>query len=1032
MKQLLGFLFFIIPLSIMAQSWSDLTKQGVNAYNGRDYQSALEYYTKAYNLIVKEEGKKGAKYNASLNNLGQVYRELGDFKKSRMFFEEALTSREKEFGKNNMEYIIVLANYGTLCRLEGKLDDAYKANKEALDLANALFGKDHLNTAMFHNNLGRICLELSKYKEAESHYSKSLELVKINLGEMNLKYTTCLNNLGNVYERMGEFDKSEPLLLRACEITKSLSGENSIEYALAMLNIGNFYSKIGDYGSAESYLMNSLDILKTKVDKSDYTYISNLSSLGANYINLRNYTKAKQYLLEAMTIANEYHSHQTELYPNILQNLAMSYTKLDSLPQAEFYLLTAIKLQKEVFGENNLIHANELQHLGRIYGLQNRLDEAEIMYKSSIVIYEKLFGKDYGPIAVATDGLAGIQRLKGKPLEAQKLYEKSILLFEREFGVEHPDYINGLLNLVGIAIANKDYIAAVKYFRKCLPLYKNYFVRATTFLSAGELNQLMAIEKFKLAALESFERILLNHSAEIVGDMFEFRLMIDGLQLRNSTNLRQAVMQSNDTSLVGYYKEWVDYNYQISFQLTLPLNDRNPQLNEWTDKLNALEKKLVKGSKEFNRDYNLTSINISWARDQLKEGDALIKFISFPWYDNVVWSDSVLYAALVFCKQDSLPVYIPLFEERQLKGLLKGDTLRTFANLLYSDAQVRDVERNISYGDSVYQLIWNPITPYLNGITHIKYIPTGLLHKLTLDAIPLDDQSTLSDLFQFTRLISANALQNNASESFTYSSTVMFGGIEYDIDTTEWRGLVKGGTGLQSSSFPTDISRGSNWGRWSYLQGSKREVDNLTDILNKSGIKVSSFEGKLATEENFKLLNGKPFDIIHISTHGFYFPKSAISKVQNGIISNSGGYMYSEDPLLRNGLIFSGANYVWEGNKPLQGVDDGIVTAMDISGLYLPSTRLVVLSACETGLGDIGGNEGVYGLQRAFKIAGVEYMIVTLWPVLDKETSEFMTMFYTDLISIKNIPEAFRSTQNKMKEKYSDEPYKWAGFVLVK
>lgn len=136
--------------------------------------------------------------------------------------------------------------------------------------------------------------------------------------------------------------------------------------------------------------------------------------------------------------------------------------------------------------------------------------------------------------------------------------------------------------------------------------------------------------------------------------------------------------------------------------------------------------------------------------------------------------------------------------------------------------------------------------------------------------------------------------------------------------------------------------------------------------------------------------------------------------------------------MIRSGLILAGANYAWKHGRPYkEGMEDGILTAYEISQMNLSNTELVVLSACETGLGDLQGNEGVFGLQRAFKIAGVKYLIMSLWSVPDKQTAQFMISFYKNWIEKKlSIPDAFRTTQKQMRSQGLD-PYHWAGFILV-
>jgi CHAT domain-containing protein len=190
-----------------------------------------------------------------------------------------------------------------------------------------------------------------------------------------------------------------------------------------------------------------------------------------------------------------------------------------------------------------------------------------------------------------------------------------------------------------------------------------------------------------------------------------------------------------------------------------------------------------------------------------------------------------------------------------------------------------------------------------------------------------------------------------------------------------------------------------------------------------------------AMEESFASLSG-PLSpsLIHLSTHGFYFPDTLANENRKNITYTSGGdiqFRYSGDPLLRSGLLMTGANLTWKGLPGPDGMEDGILTAREVSNMNLMNTQLVVLSACQTGLGDVNGSEGVEGLQRGFKMAGAKYILMSLWKVPDNETTGFMVAFYDSWLSGKNFRDAFHVAQVAMKTKYPGEPFKWAGFVLV-
>jgi CHAT domain-containing protein len=218
-------------------------------------------------------------------------------------------------------------------------------------------------------------------------------------------------------------------------------------------------------------------------------------------------------------------------------------------------------------------------------------------------------------------------------------------------------------------------------------------------------------------------------------------------------------------------------------------------------------------------------------------------------------------------------------------------------------------------------------------------------------------------------------------------------------------------------------------GKWNFLSGTLQEAETISDILKKHNEIVTTVTGSEASEEFLKSLSGDQSPaILHIATHGFFLPPPPGQ--ENRDISSSGQYISDSDPLLRSGIILSGANKYWSGElKQTDSTDDGILTAYEVSNMNLKNTALVVLSACETGLGDIKGGEGVYGLQRAFKIAGAKSIIISLWKVPDKETVELMDLFYSAWLEGKTNHEAFTYAQKELRKKYS--PFYWAAFVMI-
>jgi CHAT domain-containing protein len=269
-------------------------------------------------------------------------------------------------------------------------------------------------------------------------------------------------------------------------------------------------------------------------------------------------------------------------------------------------------------------------------------------------------------------------------------------------------------------------------------------------------------------------------------------------------------------------------------------------------------------------------------------------------------------------------------------------------------------------------------------------------------------------------------LRENEKQTNKPTNIVLFGNANFSMDSLQLVKQKKENQNLSTSIY-TPQNRSARGGSWNALPGTAEEVKKINDLFTHNKINSKSFTQTNATEENLKALSGNSPQVLHIATHGFFLPGSDKKARENNLTSEN-TYTLAKDPLLRSGLILAGGNYAWN-HTPIDGIEDGIVTAYEISQLNLSNTELVVLSACETALGDVKGSEGVFGLQRAFKMAGVKKMIVSLWQVPDKETAELMTSFYTYWMKGKTINDAFAQAQADMRKKYS--PFYWAAFVLV-
>jgi CHAT domain-containing protein len=406
-------------------------------------------------------------------------------------------------------------------------------------------------------------------------------------------------------------------------------------------------------------------------------------------------------------------------------------------------------------------------------------------------------------------------------------------------------------------------------------------------------------------------------------------------------------------------------------------------------------------------------LQITWddVRKNLKPDEAAIEFTDFKKREKD-GGDAVIYCALIVRPDSKQPEMIKLFTEDQLIAIIgkNGGNNIKYINDIYGTSDRQD--------DRLYNLIWKPIDDYLTGVKKVYISPSGLLFKISFPALDNGKEVYLCDKYQIqVKESTGNRAVQNLFSAGNDPSALVFGGIQYGQSNPE----------LQV---------------WNYLEGTKAEGDAINSILEKGHIKVNYLADNKATETYFKE-NAQKYNILHLATHGFFFAdpnevrfEEKKQDVEYGQIAFRGAsrgfgvnsFVNNENPLMRSGLVLAGANDVWV-NIEKGETDDGVLTAQEVTQIDMRNNDLVVLSACETGLGDIKGSEGVYGLQRALKMAGVKFIIMSLWEIPDKETVEFMGTFYNNLLKVKDIKEAFYATQKTMRAKY--DPYYWAAFVLM-
>lgn len=472
--------------------------------------------------------------------------------------------------------------------------------------------------------------------------------------------------------------------------------------------------------------------------------------------------------------------------------------------------------------------------------------------------------------------------------------------------------------------------------------------------------------------------------------------------------------------LINQWEELKDIKQTI---ITLQENNDSLKLSACIERAEQIEKELTKSSAAYRENQAMWQVTWDSVRNHLSSNQVAIEYMASYLND-----DSTMYCALLLKDTSSFPIMIPLFNENE-------------EIIPDPDNFIAEKETNLTYrydknGEMLSTLIWGKILPYIKPGETIYFSPTGIFYQLAIEALPYDEEHTMADVFNLVRLSSTREIVTNKDETH-YATATLYGGIQYDMNATEILAA--------SERYNTDdllASRGIdndtlNRGSVQFLKGSKDEVENINSMLKQNNLQVQLFTSTNANEESFKALSGKHQNILHIATHGFYWTDSTAHEKdyfsqRMMLLGNDISTPLAIDPLNRCGLLFAGANTALQGHSAdlPEGVQDGILTAKEISLLDLRDADLVVLSACETGTGEIT-SEGVFGLQRAFKMAGAQTIIMSLWPVHDMATQLLMTEFYHNWITNhQSKREAFRNAQNTVRSQY-EEPVYWAGFIML-
>jgi tetratricopeptide (TPR) repeat protein len=996
------------------------------------HQRALDIREKAF-------GPSHPEVAASLNNLAELYRATENYAKAAPLYHRALEVREKTLGPDHPKVAVTLSNLGGLYESMRQYTKAEPLYRRALAIREKAKGGDYPEVAASLNALASLRKKVEDYEQAASLYRRALRIQEKALGSNHLNLTGPLNNLASVYESAGDYEKAEPLYRRALAIREKTFGPDHTNVTAALGNLGALYTAMGDYEKAESFYRRALDVRERALGPYHPNVATDLNNLAALHREAGDYGKAEPLLRRALDIDEQalgpYH-------PNVatdLNNLGSLYRESGDYQKAKPLLRRALAIDEQALGPAHPTAASSLYSLALLYQATGEYANAEPLFRRALAIYEQTAGADHPETANVLHNLALLYKADGKHLKAEPLAQRALEIRERTFGPDHPAVAQSLMTLAGLAAAQQRYRSAVDLFKKGLVLQENQirtvfpamaekhkptFVRS---LSGDYLIVLSLIHQHLRGDHEAVRNgleLVLRRKGAMIDAEYWTRDELRG-RLSDQTRSDWEQLDAVRGELARLFRHKPEKMGLDAYRGTLAALRRQVE---------TMEGRLAGESVLTARELKDRAITVDGVAHSLPGNSALVEFAKIRDFDFArgTWKPSERYVAFVLRKSGdasladlgeagkvALLVRRALEDIRSSKGVAGSRPAKKPRARPAFQASLRSLEE-------LYAALWAPMEQVLGSVDNILISPDGLLNLIPFAALRDGQGRFLVERYRLAYLTSGKELAGgDATSSRPGSGLLLVANPAFDKKVL---GTAGRGGSLRSRDFRVVFSP---------LPATEREGREIPPLVGVNGGGKQVLVGKLATESTVKASQSPR--ILHLATHGFFLsdesfapdagaPKASPKKGRSR--AKRAALRPYENPLVRSGLALAGANYAVKAT----GGDDGILTALEIAGMDLSGTELVVLSACETGAGRVPNGEGVFGLRRAFALAGAKNLLMSLWPVSDDVTARQMKVFYQ---KIRTMPpaEALREAQleslRELKVKYGVPPPRlWAPFIL--
>lgn len=984
MLKFIGLLFIAFPLAVSSQSiplWRTYY-DSAHYFWKEDPEKSLNFYTQAERIALLDLGLYDENYLTILNDLGLAYGQMNNLSKAEEYLLKNLSIHKELYTSDDTRLLVAKYNLATLLLKAGNEEKAKASFNEIL--SESLRG--NVNTTYVST-----ATALIRFFESNDQFEAALSIVKQAMSttfffaadqnnyELRLAEARLLRKEKNHEEAI------ERLVLLQNDLFTNSVSLSVIAYEVKLeLTLNDI--ETGLYGKAEKNLLELYRILKNSSSTEDVLLVEITGALGYIYEKLGVFDKAIIFYYEALTrsiLTHGYHATASLILQN---NITSIYLKQGFIKRAIQEYEITVERFTTASDYKNPTYLTTLNNLASAYrqngqyvlALQYFLDLYNHLDQRNLIQNDRA--------ASLMNNIAVTYTLMGEYEKAVTFYEKVLVIKEGLYGSNSPALVDVIDNLGVTYWALNHSELALPLFDRSLAIAVRQVRYIFPHLTEPEQIQFYKQQKQNFERYNTLSIKSNKDHPELLVHMFNNQLLLKSLFFFTNKKRIQTVQDKGDPELNFMVAEANDISAQLGhyYQMTLSeLELSGISIAKIENELDSLEKKI----RHALHNSTIQDANVAWPDIQksLKSDEALVEIIRFRKYDilfndseliskksSIGFTDSIYYAALITSQET------PDFPK--LIVLKNGNQLEKRYLSYYRNTVRYDFNDTISY-----EQFWKPFEEQLEGKRKIFVSADGAFHQINLNALLDREGKYILEKYDIQLVLNSGQLVNRRpAEGIDFSKAVFFG----------------------NPSFK----------EFAPLPGTLEEVISISKALKILPSNKSQFLGTSATEANLKMI--KSPSILHIATHGFFSPGFVF---KNELAKN--------DHLFHSGLVLS-TSLQTAGANGIPFDQDGIVTAYEVMNLDLSQTRLVVLSACETGLGKIETSEGVYGLQRSFMQAGASDIMLSLWKVDDEQTKELMVKFYSYLNKEVSTRQALKKAQLEMLSEVKN-PRLWAGFVMI-